>query len=63
MKLAYNLHDTRLDQMTQIRTKSVQPVLRKPVDIVLFTDGRTDICSVFDFESIGIREGMSRGLS
>ena len=49
--------------MTQIWPKSVQPVLRKPGDIILFTDGRTDICSVFDSESIGMREGMSRGLS
>ena len=49
--------------MTQILPKSVQLVLRKHSEIISSTDGRTDIWSVFYFESVGIREGMSRSFS
>ena len=44
--------------------KSVQPVLRKPNANFRYihTHTHTDICSFFDPESIGIREGIPREL-
>ena len=62
-----DLWDHEPVQMKPTELKSVKPVLRKLSAnfcyIHTHTYIRTDICSFFDPESIGIREGMSRGLS
>ena len=52
--------------MKPTELKSVKPVLKKSVANLCYihthTYIRTDICSFFDPESIGIREGIPTGL-